>query len=159
MAQVQRIEVRTLQTGAAEQQHCQCDAHDGTDLPYGVAKAPAALADLQAQTFPNFASALTERLALEERVRTGPASLNADERQALIRDPFVAPAPKVEKRFASTRIDLRAVLSILAAFVLMIVGSIVVGLIAPEATDVGIAVFIALGVALVIWQTMAGGRR
>jgi len=124
-----------------------------------VAHAPAALPALQAQTFPNLTTALSERLALEERVRNAPASLTADERQALIRSPFLILSPKVEKRFKTTQFDGKAALSIVAAIVLMVLGPALVSVVAPNAADVAIPVFIALGLALVIWQMMSGGRR
>lgn len=124
-----------------------------------VAKAPAALPDLQAQTFPNLATALSERLALEERVRNTPASLTPDERQALIRSPFLILSSKVERRFKRTEFDGKAWLSVLGAIALMILGPILAVVVAPDSVDATIPVFIALGIALVVWQVIAGGRR
>jgi hypothetical protein len=117
------------------------------------------LPELQAQTYPNLASALHERLALEERVRTALPSLQPEERQVLIRDPFLALSPKVDRYFASTRIDWRELLTLLGAFVLLVVGSVTVGVIAPGALNVGILVFLALGAFMMYRQIKARGRR
>jgi hypothetical protein len=140
---------------------CRTPARAEPSTYASVAKTlPAGLPELQAQTYPNLAAALSERLALEERVRTAPSSLQPEERQALIRSPFVLLSPKVEKRFASTHIDGKAGLTILAAIVLVILGTFVIGVAVPEsAMDIAIAVMLALAAALVIWQVRAGGRR
>lgn len=124
-----------------------------------VAKAPAALPELQAQTYPNLGTALSDRLALEERVRTAPASLTADERQALIRSPFLILSPRVEQRFKRTELDGKAWLTVLAVIALMILGPILTVVIAPDSAETAVPVFIALGIALVVWQVIAGGRR
>lgn len=127
-----------------------------------VAKTCAALPELQAQTFPNLPTVLRVRLALEDQVRNAPESLTPEDRRALILNPFLVLSPKVERRFSVTRFDAKAGLSILAAIALMILGPILVIAVAPEAkdaSDISIPLFIALAVALVVWQVIAGGRR
>ncbi len=124
-----------------------------------VAKAPAELPELLAQTYPNLESAWRDRLALEERVRNALTSLQPDERQELIRDPFIALSTKVERYFASSRVHWRDILMILIAFVVMAIGSVTVGMIAPAAMDYGIVFFMAVGFAMVIMQIRATGRR
>ncbi|WP_175985134.1 hypothetical protein [Burkholderia sp. BCC0506] len=124
-----------------------------------VSPKPAPLPELTAQTFPNLESAWRDRLVLEERVRTALPSLQPDERQALIRDPFVVLSTKVERYFASSRINWRDILAIFVAFAVAIIGSVTVGMIAPGATTYGIYFFIALGVLIVVRQIKATGRR
>ncbi|WP_146166169.1 hypothetical protein [Trinickia symbiotica] len=124
-----------------------------------VAKARAALPELTAETYPNLESAWRDRLALEERVRTALPSLQPEERQELIRDPFIALSTKVERYFASSRVNWRDILMILVAFVVMIIGSVTVGMIEPADSNYGIYFFIALGFAMVVWQIRATTRR
>ncbi|MEX3957503.1 hypothetical protein [Trinickia sp. EG282A] len=124
-----------------------------------VAKARAALPELMAQTYPNLESAWRDRLALEERVRTALPSLQPEERRELIRDPFIALSTKVERYFASSRVNLRDILMILVAFVVMIIGSVTVGMIEPADSNYGIYFFMALGLAMVVWQIRSTSRR
>lgn len=124
-----------------------------------VSPKPAPLPELTARTYPNLAIAWRDRLALEERVRTALPSLKPDERETLILDPFVVLSIKVERYFASSRINWRDILAILVAFAVAIVGSVTVGMIAPEAMNYGIYFFIALGVLIVVRQIKATGRR
>ncbi|RQS37449.1 hypothetical protein DIE03_02590 [Burkholderia sp. Bp8992] len=119
----------------------------------------APLPELTAQTFPNLESAWRDRLVLEERVRTALPSLQPDERQTLIRDPFVVLSTKVERYFASSRVNWRDILAIFVAFAVAIVGSVTVGMVAPDATNYGIYFFIALGILIVVMQIKATGRR
>ncbi len=124
-----------------------------------VSPQSAALPELTAQTYPNLKSVWRERLALEERVRTALPSLQPEERDALIRDSFVALSTKVEQYFVSSRINWRDILAILGAFALAIVGSVTVGMIVPNALNYGIYFFIAVGVLIVVRQIKATGRR
>lgn len=78
--------------------------------------APFQLASL---TFPNWAQAYAARLAVEKELSSPFGKLPSHVRQALIREPFELLSPKVETRFASSQIDGRTTLAVLAFFVLL----------------------------------------
>ncbi|MFL6692268.1 MAG: hypothetical protein ACJ8GO_04850 [Ramlibacter sp.] len=87
-----------------------------------VAKARGSLGQLTAQTFPNFDQVFRERIDLEARLRADPASIKPEERQLLIRTPFIFLSPRVEKRFSPTHLDKEVGFSLLAAVALLVVG-------------------------------------
>ncbi len=124
-----------------------------------VSKKLLPLPDLKRETYPNMEQAWHDRLVLEDRVRTAPASLTPEERHALIRSPFLLLSPKVEQRFASTHIDKETGLAIVAALALMIIGPSAVRAVAPGVADDSVIVFILGGLGLIIWQGLASGRR
>ena len=59
---------------------------------------------LAQRTFPNWKQAYAGRLQLEHDLRTG-GKVTPEERRALIREPFLLLAPKVEERFGATHLD------------------------------------------------------
>jgi hypothetical protein len=124
-----------------------------------VSKQALPLAELAKLTFPNMDQVLRDRLALEERVRLAPALLTPQERHALIRSPFLLLSPKVEKRFASTHLDKEIGLSMAAALALLIFGGPLVHAAFPDSAELGVLISIVLGVALMVWQVAASGRR
>ena len=85
-----------------------------------MAKQPAAINALLKQTFPNFADAYKDRLALEQAIRLDPNMINAADRQELIMTPFMLLSVRVSQRFAdmhftsSTAFMKREILPILA---------------------------------------------
>ena len=67
-----------------------------------MAKQPAAISALVKQTFPNFADAYRDRLAIEQAIRLDPTMLSAADRQSLLMQPFMLMSVKVSERFAAT---------------------------------------------------------
>ncbi|QDL54462.1 hypothetical protein [Rhodoferax aquaticus] len=65
-----------------------------------LAKRPDTTAVLVKQTFPDFEEANRDRLALEVAIRADPHALSAQDRQALIMQPFTLLAGRVTERFA-----------------------------------------------------------
>jgi hypothetical protein len=124
-----------------------------------IVKKSASLAELQARTFPDIDVVLHDRLQLEARVINTPLLLSSEERTALIRDPFLLLASKVEKRYASTHLDKEAGLTIVAALALMIVGPAVSHALLPDAGPETVMVFIVLAIALIGWQIVMAKSR
>lgn len=138
---------------------CSTTFHAQPSVYASVSKTAAPLPDLIAKTFPNLHVLLKERLALEQRVQSQPATLSRDERHALIRNPFLLLSPKVEKRYAATHLDLEIGLSFLAAVLLLIFGASAVRVVAPDHAEQSALVFAVLGILLVGWQFVQSGRR
>lgn len=124
-----------------------------------VARSAPSFEALKQETNPGLDEAVAERLALEERARIAPHLLSQAERIGLIRTPFLLMSPKVEKRFASTHIDLGVVLAFCAAIGLCIAAPAITNAFAPDSTDRAVLVALAIGAVLVIWQFMAAGSR
>lgn len=142
---------------------CQtCATCFGTDTAKyrEIASTLASLPELQAQTFPDIAVVLHDRLELEERLAKAPLLLSSEDRRSLILDTFLLLSPKVEKRYASTTIDMGVGLALLAAIVLMIAGPAVLLSMSPDA-DPGIPllVCVVLGLGLVVWQIVVAKSR
>lgn len=70
-----------------------------------LAKRPDSTAALIKQTFPDFEEANKDRLALEDAIRANPHALSAQDRQALIMQPFTLLASRVTERFAGLHFD------------------------------------------------------
>ncbi len=115
--------------------------------------------DMVRQTFPTLHEAWAERLALEQQVRENPHTLSAQDRHALIRNPFLLLSPKVEKRFASTHMDKEVGFALLGAVALLMTVPALAHAVVPDQAEVGVLVAMGLGAALVVWQiAMSGGR-
>lgn len=115
--------------------------------------------DMVRQTFPNLHEAWADRLALEQQVRDNPHTLSAQDRHALIRNPFLLLSPKVEKQFASTHMDKEVGFALLGAVALLVTVPAIAHVIAPDEGGLGVLVALGLGIALVVWQmAMTGGR-
>jgi hypothetical protein len=110
-------------------------------------------------TFPNLTTAYQAVLALEERVRTSPSSLTAQERRALIRNPLILMSPKVEKRYASTNIDLQTVITFFGVLLALFAESAIVERIAPGNAPQSIAITCVIGIILIGWQISLSNRR
>jgi len=74
---------------------------------------------LAALTFPNWKERYAGRLQIERDLKTSPAKLSAENRRALIREPFVLLANKVEERFGATRLDWPTMGALAVLFVLL----------------------------------------
>ena len=123
-------------------------------------KKPASLNELVIQTFPNLRVVLRERLALEEKIRQSPKTLAREERDALIRSPFLLLSAKVEKRFSAVHIDKGVGLSMIAALALVLVGLEGLKPIAPPDSQAElITIFFATGLSIVVWQIVMSGKR
>lgn len=119
-----------------------------------VSPVPQPVAELIRQTFPRLAEVYEQRLALEERVRTAPATLSPADRKALIRAPFLLLSPRVERRFASTHIDRETGLWILAVFGAIVAAGAIAARLAPD--EVGIAMLsVLLGGIVVVGTQVA----
>lgn len=64
-----------------------------------MAPQPAAISALIQQTFPGFAEAYRDRLALEASIRQNPAALSTQDRQQLLISPFVLLSARVSEHF------------------------------------------------------------
>jgi len=138
----------------------------GTALPaeptdhVAIAQRLAPLPELVRQTFPQLEQVFAARLALEEQIRADPAALSADDRRALIRSPFLLMSVKVDQRFARTHLDMGLGLAIAGAIAMTVFGPGMVQLLAPGADRAGLVlVFLALGLAAILWQAVAARPR
>jgi hypothetical protein len=109
-------------------------------------------------TFPNLTTAYQAVLALEERVRTTPLSLSAQERRTLIRNPLALMSPKVEKRFASTHIDLQTVVTFFGVLLAIFAEASIVERIAPRFEAQSVLIMSVIGIILVGWQISLSNR-
>jgi hypothetical protein len=110
-------------------------------------------------TFPNLTTAYQAVLALEERVRTTPLSLTAQERRALIRNPMVLMSPKVEKRYASTHIDVQTVITFFGVLLAIFAEAAIVERVASAYVPQSIAIVSVIGIVLIGWQISLSNRR
>lgn len=117
------------------------------------------LKELVRRTYPTLQADLQERLAFEEQIQRDPGSLSAEDRRACIRQPFLLMSPRVERRFASTKIDLGVGLAIFGALSLLSIGPALFHAVAPDKDEFGVLVSLGLGAGLVGWQMLASGRR
>ena len=125
-----------------------------------IAQRLAPLPELVRETFPQLEQVFAARLALEEQVRFNPASLSPDDRQALIRGPFLLMSARVDQRFARTHIDIGIGLAIAGAIALTMFGPGLVQLLAPGADDGPLVlIFLAIGLAAIVWQAAAARPR
>lgn len=121
--------------------------HQKTCLECGVASSthPSLYKDIQKKrpdqsetrftlaTFPNVREHYSERLLLEERLTAKPASLDAQTRASLIKEPFHILAPAVEKRFAATHIDRHVGIALLMTLVGTVVAADLLPIVFPSA--------------------------
>jgi hypothetical protein len=124
-----------------------------------VQKTSLPLDELTARTFPDFDWAMRGRLELEDRVNRDPSSFSADDRQALVRAPFLLLSPRVEQRFAQVRIDKETGFAILVAVALLFVLPAVFAHVAPDSQELAPLIAMGLGALLVGWQGLGAGRR
>lgn len=124
-----------------------------------VVKKSAPVEELIRQTFPNLFQTYKDRLALEKVIKTSAALIPADQRYALIRDPFWLLSPKVEKRFASTQLDKEILFAMVAAIVLVVIGPSMAEAIMPKYAGESLLACLGLGLLLIVWQMAAAGRR
>ena len=119
------------------------------------------LAQLLARTYPNFSTALQDRLALEERVRNTPALLSPQERARLIQLPFALLSPKVESRLAKVSFDLRSGLTLLGIAFLTPVALRLVQAALPASMpeENGVIAVLLIAAAVFFWQMAGVGRR
>lgn len=125
-----------------------------------VAKRALPIDELLTQTFPNGEDLLRERMDLERRARQDPRSVSPEDRRALIRSPFILLSPKVERRFASAKLDMGIGLALIGAIALLVSGPSIAQVVAPGA-DVGNVVLLSTvtGIALIAWQGVESSKR
>jgi len=135
------------------------DADPATYAAFSKERLP--LAQLLPKTYPNFAVALKERLALEEKVRDTPAFLSAQERARLIQLPFVLLSPKVEARLAKTSLDWPSGLTLFGTVFLtpVAIGLTRAAMPASVPEEYSVIAVLLLAAGLVIWQVSGVGRR
>jgi len=109
---------------------------------------PQELAEL---TNPNWRQVHAERLALAERLAAGAGGLSAQDRTALLWEPFHLLTPKCEERFRSSHFDLSTLGAIIALFALLWLAGWVGKQIPSVAGALTLAAF-AAGIALVVWR-------
>jgi hypothetical protein len=135
-------------------------AYEGKPNQYAsVSPKLLALAELKRATYPDMETALHDRLALEERVRRAPALLSADERDALVRSPFLLLSPEVEQRFAQTNCDKEVAFALIAAVVMMAAAPALSAAILPDQPELLMLAAFVAGVVLVIWQFVLSSQR
>lgn len=117
------------------------------------------LKELARRTFPTLQSALQDRLAFEQRIKSDPGFLSTDERRECLRHPFLLMSERVERRFASTHVDLGVGVAILLALGLLGIGPALIHALAPNHDEFGLLLSLLLGAALIGWQVLASGRR
>ncbi|KQZ34174.1 hypothetical protein [Duganella sp. Root1480D1] len=125
----------------------------------GISKSSGSLESLKRETFPGLDAALEQRLALEVRVQTAPHLLSAEERMGLIFSPFNLLSPKVERHFATMRMDGGVALAIAGGIGLCFLVPAIGGAISPEYGPPGFLLGLVAGFGLLIWQLLAAGGR
>lgn len=109
-------------------------------------------------TFPNLATYHAARLAVEKAIRDPFAKVSAEDRMALIKEPFTLLSPKAEERFRASLIDGKAIAVFFAA--LIVGGMVATGLVAvlPQYEE---AIWITVGIAsaVVTWIWSVWSRR
>jgi hypothetical protein len=140
---------------------CECAiALDAKPTQYAsIAEELRPLPRLTAQTFPNLSKAYAAILALEERVKSTPSSLSPQERYALIRSPMLLLSPRVEKRYASTHIDLPTAVTFAGVLAAIFAEGSVASRLAPDHASESIMVTCLFGVLLVGWQIALSNSR
>jgi len=116
------------------------------------------LDELQALTMPDFRSRYAERLALEKKVLRGGRTLSAEERAALIREPFLLTAPLVEERLASVRLDRRFWLALLGLFIFPALFTALMEFLLPDDKELGLMIAVGAVLAWVVWVIATAGR-
>jgi hypothetical protein len=124
-----------------------------------ISRSASSLESLKRETFPGLDAALEGRRALEERIKTAPHLLSAEERIGLIRSPLNLLSPKVEKRFASTNLDGGVVLAIAGAVALLVILPAIGKSVSDNGAGPSILIALVLGIAAVTWQFIAAGQR
>jgi hypothetical protein len=124
-----------------------------------VAERLAPLGELKYQTYPSLDQVVADRMFLEERIRREPQSFSEPERYNLIMTSFFLIAPKVERHFASTRIDKGLGLGILGALALLIVVPAFIGAFFPDDDPGGLLLGFIAAIGVLVWQARASSRR
>jgi hypothetical protein len=115
-------------------------------------KLPAA--QLAPITNPDWRRNYVARLAVEKELASAFGKISAEDRQALIEEPFLLLAPKVEARFSASQFDGPTSLA-LVGLVLAVAGAVAVAGKVPEsASGPVIALGWVIGIGLVVWQVM-----
>lgn len=140
-------------------QHCRISLQAEPSMYSDISKKPMPLRDLITHTFPNIQQVFQGRMELEDKVKKSPSLLTAEERHALIRQPFTLLASKVERRFSSTHIDKETAIAIAIGLGLMLAGPAIFSAIAPESQEAGLLTCISLGLLLICWKGMGSGKR
>ena len=140
-------------------QHCKTTSIT-EDSRYGrPEKKLAAVEMLIIKTFPTIRTHYADRLALENRIKLGPANVTAEERSALIASPFLVLSHMVEQRFAHTQIDRYGALAIGGAIAMLLATCAIANRFAPVLLPEMVLTVFVVGLALVIWQIVAGSKR
>jgi hypothetical protein len=124
-----------------------------------VSKKLASLEEIKTSTYPSLDAATKDRLALEDRVRTGRQRLTPAERFAWIKAPFMFLSARVERRFANVHLDKEVGFSLLGLVVLVMVVPPVARAFLPDSLEMVALVTCGVGFTVVIWQFIAAGPR
>ncbi len=144
-----------------ERSCCECGSVQSanTDTYTRPVPKPGPIDALIRETYPGLERDLAERLQLEQQIRFSPHMLEPGVRAALIKEPLVILAPKVEQRFASTRMDMGVGLALLVSVFLFVFSAYLSSKIDPDAAALFMPLALLVGVGLVIWQFLASRRR
>lgn len=135
-------------------------AYQAKDTTYAqISRRRLSLDELKQATFPNVDAVYQDRMALEERIRNGRAKLSPADRFALIKEPFMFLSARVERRFATTHIDMGVGIAIVAAVLLPIAVVRVTTAYFPDLLPQATVGSLLVGVAAIIWQAFASGPR
>ena len=140
-------------------EQCGTSFRANADLYANVSKELLPVDDLKLQTYPALDAAIKDQMALEARIKAGGKDLKPQERYTLIKAPFLYLSPKVERRFASTHIDLPAFLAILGAIAVLPIGAWVGHLLRITNPGPVLLFSFLIGVGLIVWQISAAGTR
>jgi hypothetical protein len=129
------------------------------DAYIGVCEKAASFEELREKTYPTLPVVMAERLALEEKVKSAPALLTADERKILIRAPFALLAPKVEKQYSAAHLDKEIIFTALGALALVCATPFALRTISRDTAELSIVVLVGIGLLAVMWQFMLSDQR
>ncbi len=135
------------------------DSDRAADAIRSYRAGPTALPAIIELTFPTLTDVYRQRLALEEKISTSPASITASERHALIVESFMLLAPKVESRYASTHVDRETGLSMLAVLIALVLASFVSKRLAPDDRPLVELIILLIGIVVIVWQFATSNAR
>jgi hypothetical protein len=114
---------------------------------------------LRRQTYPRLLEVYAERLRIEDKVRNAPNELTAEERAALIKQPFALLTHVVQRRFSATHLDKECLFAMTGTAVAMLIAGPVTTAVAPEYAPSVLMTLLAAGSIATIWLIATGGRR
>jgi len=159
VAHIQRIPLGFGEEVGFERVCNDCRApYEAKDTTYAqVSRRLLPLQELKRLTYPTLDRVSQERLALEERVRTGRVKLSPEDRFAWVKAPFMYLSPRVER--GSMHMDKELAITLAGCIVLFLSAGYVSRNYVPDlAPQIGL-ITLAVILALVVWQLRESGLR